>query len=130
MVRRNSAEIEMKKKHIISVIQILAALLMFPLFLTFIPWVTAHPIDKLGTYETMRQEHPAPESAKYFSINHGTPTYYRSSPREQPMRALLQGGALVLCLALVVIPALYYSPNDKTYGNVFSRIRAGQSGGE
>jgi hypothetical protein len=119
----------MKKKRIISILQLLAALLMFPLFFTFIPWATPHPISQLNTYPEMMETHPPPDWAEYFTVGHGTPTYFRTSPREQPFRAILQGGALAACIAVLIIPALYYSPNDKKYGNYFSRKRTQQKGG-
>ena len=96
---------------------------MFPLFFIYIPWVTASPIEELHMYEEMQQEYPAPTWAKCFTVNHGIPTYFRTSPQEQPLRAILYGGALALCWAALAIPALYYSPDDKQNGNWFSRMR-------
>jgi hypothetical protein len=119
----------MKKKHAISLMQVLAALLMLPLFFTFVPWTDSHPISRINNYPEMKEGYPPPEWAQYFTVGHGKPTYFKSSPRQQPLRAILHGGGLAVCLALLIIPALYYSPNDKTCGNYFSRKRIHQSPG-
>ncbi len=117
----------MKKRHAVSLLQVLAALLMFPLFFTFVPWADSHPISRINNYPEMKQNYPPPEWAQHFTVGHGKPTYFKTSPRQQPLRAILHGCALAACFAVLVIPALYYSPNDKTYGNYFSRKRTQQS---
>ena len=98
-----------RKKRIVSALQLLVALLTFPLFWTFIPWATAHPIAKLSYYPEMHKEYPPPDWAEYFTVGHGVPSYFQNSPREAPVRALLHGGALVTCVLFLIISGVHFT---------------------
>lgn len=94
-------------KKIISLFQVLAALMIFPLFFTFIPWATSYKIDKISEYPEMRKQYPPPMWAKYFTVSHGKPTYFKDSPRENPLRAILYGGSILGCILFLIISSFY-----------------------
>lgn len=96
-----------KWKHVISFLQIVAILIAYPIFFYLAPWATSRPVSELS------QEHGRPAWAKYYSVNHGSYTYYKSSPREEQIRTLLLGGTLAGCLGFMLWSAfLYTSPEE------------------
>jgi len=102
----------MKTKRIISMLQLLIAMLMFPLFFTFVPWALSTPIPQSDIYyPEILERHPPPEWAKYYTVGHGSPVFIKTSPREQPLRAILHGGAIASCLGFIIISSLYYTRN-------------------
>ncbi len=102
------------RKRIISVFQVLAALMIFPLFFAFIPWATSYKIDRISEYPEMRKQYPPPTWAKYFTVSHGKPTYFKDSPRENPLRALLYRGSILGCILFLIISSLYLEYIRKT----------------
>lgn len=100
---------EMKTKRIISIFQLLTALLTFPLFFTFVPWALSEPISQFKNCPEVLERHPPPEWAKYYTIGHGKPVFFRTSPREEPLRAIIYGGSIAGCVGFLIISSLYHS---------------------
>ncbi len=95
------------KKKLILGLQVLALLAIYPLFFTFIPWASSDKIDKISESPEISKQYPPPAWAKYFDTHHGKVTYFKDSPREAPLRAILHGGAILGCVLFLIISGLY-----------------------
>ena len=111
----------MNTRRKISIIQIIAALVLFPMWFALAPQISTKPISELSL--EMREEYPPPEQAVCFTVGHGVPTYFNKSISDAPIHLIIQIMLFGACLFTLIIPALYYSPDNKKYGNWFSRIR-------
>jgi hypothetical protein len=102
----------MKTKFAVSVLQLVAAIAFFPLFFSFVPWAFSDPISSMNTTPRMNAGDPPPEWARYYTVGGGVVTYFRTSPREEPLRALLHGGSLGACVLLLIISGRYYTHRE------------------
>ena len=85
------------------------------------PQIDTEPVSKLSL--EMKEQYPPPDGATCFTVGHGVPTYFKKSKSETPIRFTIQVVLLGTCLLTLIIPALYYSPDNKKYGNWFSKMR-------
>ena len=72
-------------------LQVISVIVTLLVFVNFIPWLMAHPVEDLSLYS----DSPSPpKSAQTFSVNHGTFTFYDDSPSSNKLKACLIIGFL------------------------------------
>ncbi len=99
----------MKKRAIISILQIIIAIIQLFLFFYTIPWIFSEKIENLE----IKKDFPPPGGVVAFTIDHGKPSYFLDSPTTNPIKAIMLVLGLFLCLTFLIISAFLSTQNLK-----------------
>ena len=92
--------------------QLLALALMIYAFVSFAPWLSASPIEKLALYDDPSP--PPPLDARSFTIGRGHFTYYEDSPSDEPVKVMVAISSILLPWVFIIGSYFVYKRRVKS----------------